>query len=188
MSISLNADSFDLLRWILLAAVLLPQFGCGTSPTSPAASSMETPPAEARGGTQLASSLEVIVALTPRSAAELRKYLERADTSATIFIAVSVENNCRGFRYELEVRDSLEGENVILTSCEGIPLAIDRDDAAFLKGTTLDYVDDPKGLQFKASHVDTMLLAEYRAKRDEEERMRPIEEAKAKLIIESQAA
>lgn len=187
MNISRIVYSFDLWRCFLLASAVLLQFGCGSSAPNPAISSKKAAPLEAKLGTQLAVSSEVIVALTPRSAAELRKYLEQADTSATIFIAVSVENNCRGFRYELELRESLEGENVILTSCEGIPLAIDRDDAAFLKGTTLDYVDDPKGLQFNASHVDTMLLAEYRAKRDEEARMRPIEEAKAKLIKPEQA-
>lgn len=186
MYISRNVYLFDLWRYLLLASLAVIQIGCGSSAPNPAISSNESAP-EAKAGTQLAVSSEVIVALTPRSAAELRKYLEQADTSASIFISVSVENNCSGFRYELEVRDSLEGENVILTSCEGIPLAIDRDDAAFLKGTTLDYVDDPKGLKFNASHVDTMLLTEYRAKRDEEARMRPIEEAKAKLIKPEQA-
>lgn len=187
MNISRNVYFFDLWRYLLLTSVVLLQFGCGSSAPNPAMTSKESVPQEAKFGTQLADSSEVIVALTPRTAAELRKYLEQADTSASIFIAVTAENNCSGFRYELEVRDSLEGENVILTSCEGIPLAIDRDDAAFLKGTTLDYVDDPKGFKFNASHVDTMLLTEYRAKRDEEARVRPIEEAKAKLIRPEQA-
>ncbi len=182
MNISPNKRSFDLWGCFLLASALLCQFGCGNSAPNSATASKESAPANAKPDTHPEVSSDVIVGLTPRSAAELRKYVEQSDSSKTVFIAVAVEDNCQGFRYELNLRESTRGENVILTSCEGISLAIDRDDAAFLKGTTLDFIDEPGGFQFKNPHEDTMLLTEYREKRDEEARMRPIEEAKAKLI------
>jgi Fe-S cluster assembly iron-binding protein IscA len=67
-----------------------------------------------------------------------------------LFISVKAEQNCVGFRYESDLRDSAPANNVILKSSEGIALAIDSDDVAFLKGTTLDYLADPGG--FKFSH------------------------------------
>jgi Fe-S cluster assembly iron-binding protein IscA len=99
-----------------------------------------------------------------------------------VFISVRVEQNCSGFQYVMEFRETNAVKNVVLTSSEGVALAIARDNVAFLRGSTLDYVPDAAGFKFDNPHEDTSLLPEYQAKRAEEARLRPIEEARAKQI------
>lgn len=119
--------------------------------------------------------------MTPRCAAELRERMQRGAHRKILFISVKAEQNCTGFLYEMDFRES-PPENVILTSSEGIALAIDGDDAAFLRGVTLDYLADPGGFKFTNYKEDTSLLSEYREKREAEERERPALEARANLM------
>ena len=155
------------LHLLLISSVL--QCGCNHSSPNPTTSIEDS------------TTSQAIVTLTPRCADELRQRMQRGSQRNILFISVKAERNCTGFLYEMDFRES-PPENVILTSSEGVALAIDGDDAAFLNGTTLDYLAAPGGFKFNNPREDTSLLAEYREKSEAEARERPVLEARANLI------
>ncbi|MDB5341021.1 MAG: hypothetical protein JWN70_6640 [Planctomycetaceae bacterium] len=156
--------------------VLILQIGCGRpTPSSTNSTSQPAPPAVA------SSPSDTIVTLTPRCAAELRQHIQQGASKQLVFIAVSKLPNVSLCRYELEFRDPTLA-NVILSSSQGIALAIDRDDAPFLKGTILDYLPDPGGFKFTNPREDYSLLSEYRAEQAEEARLRAIQAVQVKQI------
>jgi Fe-S cluster assembly iron-binding protein IscA len=119
--------------------------------------------------TDTVTSSRPIVRLTSRCAATLRPIIQQAGPGFLVFIDVVVDDSLIGYSYFAELRPSPQ-KDVVLTTSEGIKLAIARDDVEFLEGTVLDYIPDPGGFEFSNPHPDLSLLPEVRAKREEEER------------------
>lgn len=165
--------------WLILVfGVMLVAWGCGQS--APNATTAPSPMVESPAPKKTEAS-DSILALTERCSAELRRRMEEEPSHQVVYVAVEVAANCTGYRYELEFRNAVP-ENVIQATSQGIPLAIERDDVEFLRGTTLDYLADPGGFVFENPRSNTSLLSEYRKLREEEARRRPVEEARAKRI------
>lgn len=120
-----------------------------TQPTNVAADSAETQPES-----------ETIVELTPVAAEQLASVLESSG-GKVIYVGVDVAENCTGYMYALDVYNEFEGPNVILTKSRGVMLAIESEDAAFLKGTVLDFYPEAAGFKFETPNPDTSLLREY---------------------------
>jgi hypothetical protein len=59
----------------------------------------------------------------------------------------------------LEIRNQARIENAILTSVDGLPLAIDKEDAEFLQGTTLEFHSDIPGFRFRTPQENASLLS-----------------------------
>ncbi|MBC7819910.1 MAG: hypothetical protein IAG10_23755, partial [Planctomycetaceae bacterium] len=120
----MNLRHTDKFCQLLLVSILSLQSGCENSVPKPEASIAET------------TSSEVVVTITPRCAAKLREHLQLDGLRKILFVSVTVEPNCKGFLYELSFREPPPMEDAFITSSQGIEFAIDRDDVAFLNGTT----------------------------------------------------
>ncbi|MEZ6141585.1 MAG: hypothetical protein R3B84_13515 [Zavarzinella sp.] len=123
-----------------------------------------------------------IVSLTRDCETQIKESFKQYPGYKIVCISVAAERNCTGFQHKLDLSDTIPA-NTIVRNYNGIQLAIDKDDVAFLTGTKLDYVKGPPGgFKFDHPRPDTSLLTEYRLKAEEAARLRPIEEAKAKQI------
>jgi Fe-S cluster assembly iron-binding protein IscA len=163
-------------------------FATGCAPAAPtpvaATTSPGSPPAKTTAVEEPAA--ETIVDLTPRCAARFKELMALDKNGKFVHIYVIAEENCTGFLYQMGISEESPPATTV-TRIQGIPLAVDTDDVAFLRGSTLDFLPDPGGFKFDNPSEDPSLLWEYKAKKAEEERLRPIEEAESKQVDTKQA-
>ncbi|MDB5384789.1 MAG: hypothetical protein JWM11_435 [Planctomycetaceae bacterium] len=171
---------------LLLICFLFILSGCGqpnqaspsvasATPPQPASSPVNLPSPPPATTSPANAANAKIIDLTPNTVAKLRPMLQKMEGTPYLCIGVTATENCTGYRYELDLKSELTPPNAVVTTVDGIQVAIAPDDVAFLKGTTLDYLAQPGGFVFNTPHPDTSLLREYREKQAAEERQRLID-------------
>ena len=171
----MRLDRSYLMRKLVLAHFATLICSCGHSESEPSKATSRTPVTHTLDS-------KSIVRLTPRCAERLREIIRGDARRSTLYVSVIVEANCQGFRYDMKLDEPKQAEGFLFTTSEGITLGIDRDDAEFLNGITLDYLESPGGFTFNHPHPDTSLLSEYRRLKEAEDRRRPMEASKANEI------
>lgn len=98
------------------------------------------------------STLEVMpttgVTLTERAAEEIQTLLERqGKTEAALRVFVS-GGGCSGLNYGMAIDDSIEDEDIVF-NCYGVKVVVDPLSINYIRGASVDYVEDVMGGGFK---------------------------------------
>jgi iron-sulfur cluster assembly accessory protein len=87
--------------------------------------------------------------ITDRAANRIRE-IATADGAQALRIAV-LGGGCSGFQYEFSMSSELDREDLEFTHA-GARVLVDATSLPFLKGSTLDYVDDLMGQSFRVQN------------------------------------
>ncbi len=88
------------------------------------------------------------VTLSERAAEEIRGLLERqgkADAALRVFVS---GGGCSGLNYGMAIDDSIEEGDFVYT-CHGVKVVVDPLSVNYIKGASVDYVEDVMGGGFK---------------------------------------
>ncbi len=88
------------------------------------------------------------VTLSERAAEEIRGLLERqgkADAALRVFVS---GGGCSGLNYGMAIDDSIEEGDFVYT-CHGVKVVVDPLSVNYIRGASVDYVEDVMGGGFK---------------------------------------
>ena len=95
------------------------------------------------------------VILTERAAEEIRGLLERqgkADAALRVFVA---GGGCSGLNYGMAIDDSVE-EGDFIFNCHDVKVVVDPLSFNYIKGSSVDYVEDMMGGGFKIDNPNAV--------------------------------
>lgn len=105
------------------------------------------------------STLEITptagVNLTERAAEEIKNLLERqgqSDAALRVFVS---GGGCSGLQYGMAIDDSVEEEDFVF-ECHGVKVVVDPLSHNYIKGASVDYVEDMMGGGFKIDNPNAM--------------------------------
>lgn len=88
---------------------------------------------------------------TDRAMQKVRALLPSADEKAALRVYVA-GGGCGGFKYGLSFDNKVDVLNDYQIVKEGVKVVVDRESAAYLEGTEVDYVDSLQGSGFTFSN------------------------------------
>ena len=110
------------------------------------------------------------VTLSERAAEEIRGLLDRqgkADAALRVFVS---GGGCSGLNYGMAIDDSIE-EGDFVYNCHGVKVVVDPLSVNYIKGASVDYVEDVMGGGFKIDNPNAVSSCgcghSFRAKNDE---------------------
>ena len=95
------------------------------------------------------------VTLSERAAEEIRGLLERqgkADAALRVFVS---GGGCSGLNYGMAIDDSIEEGDFVYT-CHGVKVVVDPLSVNYIKGASVDYVEDVMGGVFKIDNPNAV--------------------------------
>jgi len=95
------------------------------------------------------------VTLTERAAEEIRGLLERqgkAEAALRVFVS---GGGCSGLNYGMAIDDSIE-EGDFIYNCHGVKVVVDPLSVNYIKGASVDYVEDVMGGGFKIENPNAV--------------------------------
>src|SRR2546423_9977569 len=95
------------------------------------------------------------VTLTERAAEEIRGLLDRqgkADAAIRVFVS---GGGCSGLNYGMAIDDSVEDGDFVYT-CHGVKVVVDPLSINYIKGASVDYVEDVMGGGFKIDNPNAV--------------------------------
>jgi iron-sulfur cluster assembly accessory protein len=95
------------------------------------------------------------VTLTERAAEEIRSLMERqgkADAALRVFVS---GGGCSGLNYGMAIDDSIE-EGDFSFDCYGVKVVIDPLSINYIKGASVDYIEDVMGGGFKIDNPNAV--------------------------------
>ena len=95
------------------------------------------------------------VNLSERAAEEIRGLLERQgkpDAALRVFVS---GGGCSGLNYGMAIDDSIE-EGDFIYSCHGVKVVVDPLSVNYIKGASVDYVEDVMGGGFKIDNPNAV--------------------------------
>ena len=95
------------------------------------------------------------VTLSERAAEEIRGLLERqgkADAALRVFVS---GGGCSGLNYGMAIDDSIEEGDFVYT-CHGVKVVVDPLSVNYIKGASVDYVEDVMGGGFKIDNPNAV--------------------------------
>lgn len=105
------------------------------------------------------STLEITqtegVALTERAAEEILSLLERqgkADAALRVFVS---GGGCSGLNYGMAIDDTIEEGDIVYT-CFGVKVVVDPLSLNYVRGASVDYVEDVMGGGFKIDNPNAV--------------------------------
>jgi iron-sulfur cluster assembly accessory protein len=182
--------------WLLaLLLVMLGEFGCSEPPpmSDPAVSAPATATNKANADTTPAATASPPPASTPSAAIQLTdvaaariRDIMQEQGEEYLLVSVNVAENCKGFRYNMKLGQPEPEERYELGVVKNLKVAVEKDDAKFLQGTVLDYLqeDEPgqTGFKFNNPHEDVMLLPEYQQMAEQMKQKWETDKEKSKTI------
>lgn len=91
------------------------------------------------------------VTVTEKAATEVKKFIAEGDYGAEAFLRIGVSSGgCSGFNYSLNIVTEFDEANDVKTVQHGVDVIVNRKEALFLEGTTVDYYEgiEARGFQF----------------------------------------
>ena len=95
------------------------------------------------------------VSLSERAAEELRALLERQDKADAALRVFVQGGGCSGLNYGMAIDDEIE-EGDFVYSCFGVKVVVDPMSFNYIKGASVDFVDDDFGGGFKIDNPNAM--------------------------------
>mgnify|MGYP000029445455 CR=1 FL=1 len=89
-----------------------------------------------------------LVQLTPAAAAVVRQLLTERDLDESYALRLYIAGRtCSGLQYGMAL-DNHPAETDLTFECEGIKLLVDDQSIEYLRGATVDFIDDERGKGF----------------------------------------
>lgn len=91
------------------------------------------------------------VTVTEKAANEVQRFITEGDYDEGAFLRIGVSSGgCSGFNYSLNVVADFDEANDMKMVQHGIDVVVNRKEALFLEGTTVDYYEgiEQRGFQF----------------------------------------
>src|SRR6059058_3960566 len=95
------------------------------------------------------------IALSERAAEEIRGLLERQDKAEAALRVFVSGGGCSGLNYGMAIDDSVE-EGDFLYNCHGVKVVVDPLSINYIKGASVDYVEDMMGGGFKIENPNAV--------------------------------
>jgi iron-sulfur cluster assembly protein len=97
-----------------------------------------------------------MITLTDKAAEKVSEFLSAQDAGvATAGLRVGVRGGgCSGFQYLLAFDEQRDGDTVV--EARGIRLLVDQPSLAYVRGSTVDYVDGLQGAGFKVDNPNVI--------------------------------
>jgi iron-sulfur cluster assembly protein len=95
------------------------------------------------------------VTLSERAAEEIRGLLDRqgkSDAALRVFVS---GGGCSGLNYGMAIDDSIEEGDFVYT-CHGVKVVVDPMSVNYIKGASVDYVEDVMGGGFKIDNPNAV--------------------------------
>ena len=96
------------------------------------------------------ASTEIVVALTPRAAAECQSLLAQAENAGKRFRVYVEQGGCSGMQYGMVFDEQRDGDFV--SQQDGVTTVVDGISAQYLRGTVVDFSDELSGGGFKITN------------------------------------
>jgi iron-sulfur cluster assembly accessory protein len=102
-------------------------------------------------GPATAQQTGTALTLTPAAQAKVRQFIKEEEKPETKALRVFVEGGgCAGFQYGLTIDEKRDGDQIFAQ--DGFNVIIDPQSILFLKGISVDYVENLQGSGFKISN------------------------------------
>ncbi len=91
------------------------------------------------------------VTVTELAAKEVKRFIEEGDYEDDAVLRIGVSSGgCSGFNYSLNIVAGFDEANDMKMSQHGVTVVVNRKEALFLEGTTVDYYEgiEQRGFQF----------------------------------------
>lgn len=96
------------------------------------------------------------ISLTERAVCELKTLMTDANqTSAALRVWVA-GGGCSGLNYQMAIDDQEPDASDYIEEQEGIRIFVDEFSLQYIKGSEIDYIDDPMGGGFKVENPNAM--------------------------------
>ena len=103
----------------------------------------------------LETSVNPGVVLSERAAEEIRNLLERQEKSDAALRVFVSGGGCSGLNYGMAIDDAVEEDDFVFT-CFGVKVAVDPMSMPYIKGASVDYVEDVMGGGFKIDNPNAV--------------------------------
>jgi iron-sulfur cluster assembly protein len=91
------------------------------------------------------------VTVTELAAKEVKRFIEEGDYEDDAVLRIGVSSGgCSGFNYSLNIVSGIDEANDMTMEQHGVTVVVNRKEALFLEGTTVDYYEgiEQRGFQF----------------------------------------
>jgi iron-sulfur cluster assembly accessory protein len=95
-------------------------------------------------------TIEIRITLTERAAKRVSAILSKEDSGAALRISVN-GGGCSGFSYAFDISKD-RGEDDIIVARDGATVLIDAISVEYMKGASIDFVDDLMGQSFRINN------------------------------------
>jgi iron-sulfur cluster assembly protein len=95
------------------------------------------------------------VALTPAAADAVRELLAKRELVGYGLRIYIQGGGCSGYQYGMALDDNFREEDLV-TDCHGVKVVVDEVSINYMRGATIDYVDDLMGSGFKVENPNAV--------------------------------
>jgi iron-sulfur cluster assembly accessory protein len=95
------------------------------------------------------------ISITPAAAQAVRELLEKRDLEGYALRVFISGGGCSGFQYGMALEGNIR-ENDLSYEIEGVKVVVDEVSIDYLRGATVDYVDDLMGSGFKIDNPNAV--------------------------------
>jgi iron-sulfur cluster assembly protein len=95
------------------------------------------------------------VALTPAAADAVRELLAKRELVGYGLRVYIQGGGCSGYQYGMALDDNFREEDLV-TDCHGVKVVVDEVSINYMRGATIDYVDDLMGSGFKVNNPNAV--------------------------------
>jgi len=89
-----------------------------------------------------------VVSITPAAAAVVRDLLKQRNLDDSYALRIYVSGRgCGGFEYGMGLENK-PGQTDSTFDCEGLKIIVDENSLEFMRGATIDFIDDERGKGF----------------------------------------
>ena len=95
------------------------------------------------------------VALTPAAADAVRELMAKRELVGYGLRVYIQGGGCSGYQYGMALDDNFRDEDLV-TDCHGVKVVVDDVSINYMRGATIDYVDDLMGSGFKVNNPNAV--------------------------------
>ena len=95
------------------------------------------------------------VALTPAAADAVRALMAKRELVGYGLRVYIQGGGCSGYQYGMALDDNFREEDLV-TDCNGVKVVVDEVSINYMRGATIDYVDDLMGSGFKVNNPNAV--------------------------------
>jgi iron-sulfur cluster assembly accessory protein len=95
------------------------------------------------------------IALTPSAAEAVRDLLSKRDLEGYALRVFIKGGGCSGYQYGMALDNNFRDEDLV-TDCHGVKVIVDEVSINYLRGATVDFVEDVMGSGFKVDNPNAV--------------------------------